>query len=134
MPIIIIIDQFTIVQLTTIITIARKSVPSIYPAENQYVASNSLENVTFNCSVPVVSQLVWEIAGIQRTTQNDIDHIANLGVLIYTTSEYTTVTITHPARQQFRSLSVQCVSIQDYTKSTKSTSISVATFGRYSKT
>ena len=37
------------------------AVPVVYPAANQYIASNSMENLTYNCTVDTDYTVRWEI-------------------------------------------------------------------------
>ena len=101
--------------------------PSIYPAENQYVASSSMMNVTFNCSVPAGSDPVWGINGLQIRS-------SLLGVLISTEGQNSIISITQMARlrQGHERLSIQCLSTnRDSIKSLGTIEFLVVTFGRF---
>ena len=108
--------------------------PSIYPAKDQYVASNSSVNVTFNCSAPIGSNPGWEINGSQIVGDDFVQRIARMGVLTYSESQYSLVIVTPMARlrPEYKVLSIECLSTHNETLFTENTeNYSVITFGRF---
>ena len=108
--------------------------PRICPAEDQYVASNSLVNVTFNCSAPIGSLPGWEINGSQIIGDDYIQRISKTGVFIYSESQYSLVIVTRMARLQpeYKVLSIKCLSTHNQTLgTTKTKDYLVITFGRF---
>ena len=108
------------------------SLPTTSPANNQFVAVNSLENVTYNCSVPAGSTVVWEVEGSQIRSQEQFEDIVNEGYFIEpmdTESTFSTISVSAEARQGSDSdISVQCVSSEGI-NSVKGNIYFVITFG-----
>lgn len=114
--------------------ISVQPVPSIYPEKDQYVASNSLVNITFNCSAPIGSNPGWEINGSQIVGDDFIQRISRMGIFIYSDSQYSLIIVTPMARlrPEYKVLSMECLSTHNETLSTDNTkNYSVITFGRF---
>ena len=44
----------------------------MYPSRNQYVASNSMEVLSYNCTVDVEFTVRWEVAGVQHSSPSQV--------------------------------------------------------------
>ena len=56
------------------------AVPEVYPAANQYVASNSIENLTYNCTVDTGYTVRWEVNRTQYRSSISQSTITSAGI------------------------------------------------------
>ena len=86
---------------------------TVNPPEDQFVAFNSADNVTYTCTVPDSRSVVWEFRGSQIRSQTQFQALTNLGVIIEpanTMSQNSTITISQSAREMYNDITIQCFS------------------------
>ena len=104
--------------------------PMVYPSENLFVASNSMEVSSYNCTVATGYSAVWEVEG----TQYNSESAASIGLSIVpmdSSSRVSMISITNVTRQMIGNLSIQCVSVPQFTiGAVKGMEYHVVTFGK----
>ena len=86
------------------------------PMQDQYVANNSVYNVTYTCSVDMDSgsTVVWEVERSQIRNQQQFDSTSAIGIFIepmHTRSNFSTISISSMARQNNNdsAIMIQCL-------------------------
>ena len=107
-------------------------VPVTRPMTDQFIAINSEDNVTYNCSVDSGNVVVWEVERSQIRSNDQFMDIENLGFVIdpsNTLSNFSTITISPPARTGNSEILIQCLSSRGI-NSIEGEIYSVVTFGK----
>ena len=82
------------------------------PMSNQFIAVNSQDNVTYNCSVNSGRTVVWEVDRSQIRSSTQFMVFAEGGIIIDppdTQGIMSTITITPDARMNDNEILVQCL-------------------------
>ena len=87
------------------------AVPVVYPAANQYVASNSMETLTYNCTVDTGYTVRWEVNRTQYRSSEMPSTItsAGLSLMIVSLAPNDSVSRISFSNVTRWSLSLQCV-------------------------
>lgn len=94
---------------TTIVAVSK---PKTNPMQDEYVAFNSKENITYTCSVDSDSTVVWEVERSQIRSQQQFDNIRDQGIFIdpmNTSSMTSTIFISSMARDNNSNIAIQCL-------------------------
>ena len=91
---------------------------TVRPAEDAFIAENSLENVTYTCevaeSLPEGVTLLWEIRGEQIWSAFQVERYANSGVFIENHEKTLLLVVTPPGRRALHAhrepITVSCTS------------------------
>ena len=105
--------------------------PTTTPMSDQFIAVNSDDNVTYNCTVEAGSTVVWEVERSQIRSEDQFNDILASGYIIEpmdTESTDSTISISSMARVNNSEILVQCLASQGIT-STKGETYLVVTFG-----
>ena len=91
--------------------------PVVVPAIDHFIGLNSLDNVTYTCTVSPSRSVVWEVGRSQIRSPDQFVDIENAGIFIYpsnTMSSMSNITISQMARESVNSSEIQvvCLSIQ----------------------
>ena len=101
--------------------------------QDQYIAVNSLDNVTYSCEVDSGSKVVWEVERSQIRNQRQFEETNAIGIFIEpgnTASNFSTVTISSVARENNSAITIQCLASKGITSS-EGIRYQVITFGKF---
>ena len=100
---------------------------------DQFIVINSPENVTYSCSVPAGSTVVWEVDRSQIRSQQQFNDNVARGIFIEpmnTESASSTMSISAVARDGDDEILVQCLADQGISGSVEGETYRVITFGK----
>ena len=80
--------------------------------KDQYVPSNSLNNVTYSCECDSESNIVWEVDMSQIRNQRQFEETKAIGIFIEPdniASNFSTIYISHKTRMMKSSIMIRCI-------------------------
>ena len=84
----------------------------VNPPENQYVASNSMETLSYNCTVGMGYTAIWEVAGRQYSRQSQlITAGSGIGLTIVSVDSNNRVSMISISNVTHGNLSLLCVAV-----------------------
>lgn len=109
------------------------SVPVTNPRNDQFIAVNSDDDVSYSCMVNSPSTVVWEVERSQIRNQQQFDETRANGISIdpmNTNSNTSTISISRMARDNNMNITVQCLASQGIA-TMEGERYRVITFGKY---
>lgn len=100
--------------------------------QDQYIAFNSFDNVTYYCEVGSDSTVVWEVERSQIRNQRQFEETNAIGIFIEpmnTASNFSTIYISSEARRHNDVIMIQCLAVKGITSS-EGGRYNVITFGK----